>query len=409
MTINSTFKTLAIIALLSGVSSHASADSNNQSEGKAPKAASSEVSHKFWNSFFDLTSLKTSFIDTTPEDKNDAIPVGKLGVDGGDKDMIVKLANEMAEGKFGDFDSLLIAHRDKLVFESYFRRGRIDLPHPQSSATKAYTSMAIGRAIQMGYLSMADLNKPVISFLKDLDPTKLVEGTENITLHKAMTMTSGLKISDESKKEYETSPDLLKGQGLVQAFLTNTAPITKASQTHDYKPYDPQIVMQVLDAVVPGSAENFIKTELLDKIGIENYGWRKDASGLPRGPSGSSMTSRNMLKWGMLTKNKGKWNGTQLVGEDFIAKATGKIIEINEDDIFFTTENITKPGYGYYWWQADIKIGDKSYFTTSAQGGGGQYIILIDELDLIIVTTAHARNIRPLKVTANEILQAFTQ
>lgn len=407
MTINSTFKNLVTIALLSGFSSLASADSNAAADQAAPKASSSEVSQKFWHNFFDITSLETSFIDTTPQASTDGISVGKLGVDGGNKDMIVKLAADMAEGKFGKFDSLLISHKGKLIFESYYRRGRIDLPHPQSSSTKVYTSMAVGRAIQMGYLSVTDLDKPVISFLKDLDPTKFVKGVENITLHKAMTMTSGLKISNESRKEYEKHPEKLKGQGLVQAFLTNTAPITKASQVHDYKSYDPQIVMQVLDTVVPGSAENFIKTELLDKIGIANYGWQQDASGLPRGPSGASMTSRNMLKWGMLAKNKGVWNGEQLVGKEFIAKATGKIIEMGEDDIFFTTENITKPGYGYYWWQAEIKIGDKSYFSTSAQGGGGQYTILIDELDLIIVTTAHARDIRPLKVTANGILQAF--
>ena len=46
------------------------------------------------------------------------------------------------------------------------------MPHGQASAVKAYTSLVLGRAIQMGYLSMEDLNKPLIRFLKDVNPKK---------------------------------------------------------------------------------------------------------------------------------------------------------------------------------------------------------------------------------------------
>lgn len=70
-------------------------------------------------------------------------------------------------------------------------------------------------------------------------------------------------------------------------------------------------------------------------------------------------------------------------------------------------EKVSSPGYGYYFWQADMQVGDKKYFTRSAQGGGGQYIILIDELDLIVVATAHERNDKTMQMTANRILPAF--
>ncbi len=405
MTIKSTFKKLFAVALLSGFSSFASTENTALAASLAPEASAPEIELSFW----DMPPLKTGFIDAAPAVRNDAIPVGELGIDGGNKDMLVTLAKEIADGKLGNFDSLLIAQNGKLLFESYYLRGRINLPHPQASSTKAYTSMAIGRAIQLGYLSMADLDKPVISFLKELDPTKFVDGAENITLHKAMTMSSGLSISDDRMEKLQNNPAQLKGQGQVQAYLTNTTPINAAAQVFEYKGNDPQIVMQVLDAVVPVSAENFIKTELLDKMGITNYGWREDASGLPSASNGSRMTSRNMINWGKLAMNHGKWDGEQLINAEFLAKATGIIVQLGDDDIFFTAENVTSPSYGYYWWQADMKIGDKSYFTTSAQGGGGQYIILIDELDLIVVTTAHHREDNTMQVTADRILPAFTQ
>jgi hypothetical protein len=59
------------------------------------------------------------------------------------------------------------------------------------SITKSYTEMAIGRAIRLGYLTMADLDKPVVSFLKDVDQSKLVEGAMAVTLPSTSLASSG--------------------------------------------------------------------------------------------------------------------------------------------------------------------------------------------------------------------------
>ncbi len=372
--------------------------------GLAPEATIVETTL----SFRDIPDLKSAFIDATPTDRKDDIAVGELGIDGGNKAMIVKLAQEIADNKYDSYDSLLIAHKDKLIFESYYSRGRINLPHFQASATKVYTALALGRAIQLGYLTMMDLNKPLVSFLKDLDPTKFVDGVENITLHQAMTMRSGIRISKEKREEIEKEPSLLKGQGQVQAYLEHSAPITKDSQSFKYQ-MDPELVMQVIDAIVPGAAKDFIKNELLDKMGITDYGWRTAVSGLPAAGWGSSMTSRNMLKWGTLARNRGKWNGEQLVPEAFLVKATSRIVITGDEDVYGGGKDVSNQGYGYYWWNADLKVGNKSYFSTSAQGGGGQYIILIEELDLLIVVTAHDNDNSTLQIVAERILPAFMQ
>ena len=375
------------------------------SERLAPEATAAETKL----SFRDMPALKEAFFDTAPAETKDGLIVDELGIDGGNQAMIVNFAQEIADKKHGSYDSLLIAHRGKLLFESYYSRGRINLPHFQASATKVYTSMALGRAIQMGYLTMADLDKPLVSFLKDLDPTKFVAGVEKITLHQAMTMRSGIRISKELREEFEKKPALLKGQGQVQAYLEHSLPITAESQSFLYQRTDPTLVMQVLDAVVPGTAKDFIKKELLGKIGITNYGWQTDISGLPTAPHSSSMTSRDMLKWGTLAINKGKWNGEQLVPQTFIAKATSRILTTGDDDVYGGGKDVSNQGYGYFWWSADLKHDNKSYFTKSAQGGGGQYIILIEELDLLIVFTDHDNDNTTLQLTAERILPAFIE
>lgn len=389
---------LLLLTLLTLVSRGFAQQNGNQ----APKATVAEAKHSFRN----IPKLKKAFINAAPTAQKDGIPVGKLGSDGGNKAMILKLAQEIAGNNSDNFDSFLIAYKGKLLFESYYLRGRINLPHPQASTTKVYTSMALGRAIQLGYLTMADLDKPLISFLKDLHPKKLVKGAEKITLHQALTMRSGIRINEEQMKNLRKKSDHLKGQGQVQAYLEHSAPITAESQSFKYQ-FDPMLVMQVIDAVVPGSAKDFIKNELLDKMGIRNYGWITDVSGLLRAQSGSGMTSRNMMKWGILTANKGKWNGKQLIPKAFINKAISRIVITGDDDIFGGGKDISKQGYGYYWWSGDMKCGNKSYFSSSAQGGGGQYIIQVEELDLLIVVTAHRNDNSTLQMTAKRILPAF--
>ncbi|WP_109437312.1 serine hydrolase [Aquimarina sp. AU119] len=374
---------------------------SQRSDNNPPEATVAEAKL----SFKDIPYLKKAFITTTPTHRKDGIPVGKLGVNGGNKEVILKLAQEIADNKYGNFDSFLIAHKKKLIFESYYLRGRINLPHPQASATKTYTSLALGRAIQLGYLTMADLDKPLISFLKDLDSSKFVKGVEKITLHQALTMRSGIDINKDKRKELEENSDLIKGQKHVQVFLEHTAPITSDSQIFKYKD-DPRLVMQVIDAVVPGSAKDFIKNELLNKMNITNYHWLTDVSGLPRSGSGSSMTSREMVKWGILTANKGKWHGEQLIPEAFIARSTSKIVDQSEeyDDI---PSGVSGTAYGYFWWQADMLIGNKNYLSKAARGGSGQTIIVIDELDLVVVTTTHRNVDDPVSVTATRVLPAF--
>ena len=390
--------------LLANVISLSTVFAQDSIRNAASEATAAEATLSFW----DIPVLKEAFIDAAPTDRKDGILVGELGIDGGNKAMILKLAQEIADNKYGIFDSFLIAHKSKLLFESYYTRGRINLPHPQVSATKAYTSLLLGRAIQLGYLTMADLDKPLVSFLKDLDPTKFVEGVKKITLHHALTMRSGIRISKEQQEQFEKNPDQLKGQGKVQAFLEHSAPITTASQSFLYQG-DAMLVMQVIDAVVPGTAIDFIKNELLGKIGITDYSWLTDVSGLPSAGVESSITSRAMVKLGILAMNKGRWNGEQLIPEAFIAKATSRILYTGDDvDVYGGGKDVSNQGYGYFWWNADLKVGNKTYYSASAQGGGGQYIIVIEKLDLIVVVTAHNNNDNTtLQITAERILPAF--
>ena len=394
MTINFKFKSLLTAVLLISLSSFA--DARNI---QAPEATVAEAQISFW----DLPYLKDPFFDTTPADRKDGLAVSGLEDNGGDKAMILKLAQEMADKKHGEYDSLLIARHDKLIFESYFLRGRVNLIHQQASATKSYTGMVLGRAIQLGYLTMDDLHKPVVSFLKDLDPSKFVEGSEKITLYQALTMRGGISISSNKWQELRGNRDALKGQGLVQVLLENSAPITAESQSYVYGNFNPEFVMQVVEAVVPGTAKDFVKKELFDKLGIMAYRWRSNVDGLPSGGGPTYMTSRDMLKFGSLVINKGQWKGEQLISAKFLADATKNVTKAGADwhpDDF---------NYGYFFYQTDIPVGGKSYSANIAWGGGGQHLVTIEDLDLVIAITGHDGEDTIFTQVEKKILPAFVK
>ena len=373
-----------------------------QNNGLAPEVTDLNAEDVSYGKEKLIKYLDKPYISTTPTKLDDGIPVGQLGVDGGDKAKIIAFAQDIAKGPQDtkhSTDSLLISYKGKLLFESYFRRGRINYPHYQMSITKSYTALALGRTIQLGYFSMEDLKRPVVSFLKDVDKTKLVAGAAEITLDKALHMGSGIRLDKEKAKELRKHPARLKGQGQIQAYMQSSAPIPKEGVKFKYQASDPAMAMQVVEAVVPGSAKDFIKKELLGKMGITNYGWQADTSGLPKSAAGCSIRSRDMLKMGLLVLAGGKWNGEQLIPKKFIERATSPIV------LSYGTSH-----YGYFWWIDNFKVDGKTYHCKAGRGAGGQFILIFPELELIAVITAHNKGMGTmLKDAPANIIPAFVK
>ena len=381
------------------------------SNGTAPEVTSLNAKDVSWALEAKLPDLEKPYISVSPEDKKDGIPIGTLGTDGGDTNLILNFSDELAapakivnagtpkESSSGNFDSLLIWHKGKLIFESYYRRGRANYPHYQMSITKSYTALAIGRAMQMGYLKMEDLDKPVIAFLKHLDTNTLAPGSDTITLAQVMEMNSGIRLDDEKARELLKNPAQLKGQGEIQAYLQNSTPIPPMPRQFKYQESDPDITMQVLNAVAPEGARDFIQNQLFKPIGITNYQWENSVSDLPKSAAGSSLLSRDMLKIGMLIMNKGKWQEQQLIPEAYIAKAT--------------SPNVHSYGpcyYGFFWWVEDVKVGETTYHSIQGRGAGGQFIYMFPELDLIIVATSHDQGMGNLMaILPQKVLPAFVK
>ena len=348
----------------------------------------------------------SSWVSVKPQPLVDGWPQGELR----NSEQILALAEEIAKGEHRPIDSVLITSGNRLVFEAYFAYGRANLPHFQASATKSYTSLAIGRAIQMGYLSMEDLHKPIIAFFDEIDVPSLVAGVDKITLHHALSMRSGMRFGERHRQvmgQLAKTPEVLKGQKLAEVYLTLSAPITSDSQRYHYQSADTHLAMLVLQSVLPRSTQDFIKTELLDKLGIVQYDWQDHISGIAEAAHSTSFTARDMSKWGILLQQEGSWQGQQLISKDYLRLATSKVAQPSSGTSDFDFSDFR---YGYYFWGTQLKSPQGEFDVSMAWGGGEQYVIAVKELDLVIVITARApRGLDNaiLEMVATRILPSF--
>jgi CubicO group peptidase (beta-lactamase class C family) len=85
-----------------------------------------------------------------------------------------------------------------------------------------------------------------------------------------------------------------------------------------------------------------------------------------------------MLKMGMLIRNKGKWEGEQLISQEFMVRATSSV-----------SNAYGANDYGYFCWYRNLKHDGEEYPSIELRGALGQFIFIFPKQDLIVVATAH--------------------
>lgn len=98
-------------------------------------------------------------------------------------------------------------------------------------------------------------------------------------------------------------------------------------------------------------------------------------------------STRDMARLGLLMLNKGKWNGKQVIPEQWVEEMTHPSTSFEEVDKIapFIKNEITQYSYGYMWWLWDSpknKVLEGAY---AAQGAWGQNITIIPNANTVVV------------------------
>jgi len=275
--------------------------------------------------------------------------------------------------------SVLIAQKGKLIYEKYFSGYTINTTHDQRSASKSISSALIGIAIDNKIIK--NDNALLYSYIPtEFQYTK--QGTKSvIKIKDLLSMSSGIDAVDFGTKRTSlaSEPNYQNSQNWLKTVLE--APmIHQPGTVANYGSANPYLLGVALNSVVSGPLELFIDHALLNPLGISNYVIQKDMTNTPYFGGGMYLTPRDMLKFGQLYLNNGKWKGRQIISKEWVKKSFKNYRELQN-----TTD---KNGYGYLWWHHTYKIHKKEIKSIEARGAGGQYIFVIPSLDVVVVLTS---------------------
>ncbi|MCF6312258.1 MAG: beta-lactamase family protein [Verrucomicrobiales bacterium] len=397
------------VTLLACACAFASPVMAQQSTGTENEKVSLNVKSKF--PFVD----RSQFVDRgeisyqVPESREDGIQVG----DGNkviDVSSIIAFANKIekqnqafkagkgksakkSDGKWspkvqGTVDSLLIAKGGILIVEEYFADARWDRQHYQMSITKSIMSYAIGKAIEQGKIKSE--NDLILDYLPEVDRSKVAPGVEALTLKDLLTMSSGIRIKRGNKSQTQIT---LKNHAQVILSLSNPIPEQKK---YKYDGVNLDLLGHILFNTTGKTLGEFAGEYIFAPMGIKDFKFGKSICGLDKGAAGMALTSRDMLKVGLMTAAGGKWNGKQVLNSEWVKKATA--VHVNQDQPHH---------YGYFWWSHEIDIKGQSYRVRSARGAGGQYIFVLPELDLVCVFTSYYSPNNPLTYFEEVVAPSF--
>ena len=108
-----------------------------------------------------------------------------------------------------------------------------------------------------------------------------------------------------------------------------------------------------------------------------------------------------MLKFGLLCTNQGRWKNQQIISQNWIERSL---------QFYFTAVADSKTYYSYQFWGANVNINNSQVKAFGAWGNGGQWIVIVPSLELVVVAIAGNYNNPSLSdqaydMIANEIIR----
>jgi CubicO group peptidase (beta-lactamase class C family) len=279
--------------------------------------------------------------------------------------------------------SLLVSQRGELVFERYYNGRKAGQPANIKSASKSIISALVGIALERGLI--ADIRTPIATFFPELarDPDP---GKRAITVEDLLTMRSGLEgTSNRNYGAWVTS------RNWVQHALARPM-FAPPGAMMEYSTGNTHLLSAILTKASGKSTWQFANEALGAPLGFTFPQWPRDPQGIYFGGNDMLMTPRQMVAFGELYLNRGRANGRQVLSERWVARSCeGRRREFRPGDrrrdpgqVDSIPDPMRDRRYGYLWWVYEIGGHD----TCFAWGYGGQYIFVVPDLDLVIVTTA---------------------
>ncbi len=274
---------------------------------------------------------------------------------------------------------LLVVKDGRLVAEGYFHEGSVSQLSSRQSVTKSFLSALFGIARREGCLP--DLDRAMIASFPELaeaieDPRK-----NEITVRQLLQMRGGYPQELLFPKHHHTLYFTDNWNWIPH--LVDFPLVRDPGTGFGYSNVTSHALAVLLARACETDLASYAEQHLFAPIGAKLASWGADPAGYRWGWGELQVTARDMARFGLLYLNDGACREKEVLPADWVAAS---LRSYTKDA--WTTPKIgryfSNVGYGYQWWSATV--GEHTF--DFAWGHGGQLIVLLDEYDMVIVTTA---------------------
>ncbi|WP_027094713.1 serine hydrolase domain-containing protein [Cohnella thermotolerans] len=272
--------------------------------------------------------------------------------------------------------SCLISRQGQLVFEHYRDSQTAAELAKINSCTKSVLSALLCIAMDRGLLPQPETRASVFFPQLAASPDSR---KRDITLLHLLTMTAGFEWTEFGGRN--SFPRMTRSPHWIDFVLEQ--PMADAPGTRmEYNSGVSQMLSAILAQATGMTTARFAERYLFGPLGIENYRWEVDPQGVHTGGFGLWLRPWDLLKFGELYLQSGKWENDQLISSELIARSVRPAV---------SSEPPRRGLYGWHWWVDSFSAAEGTsapileYFF--ARGFGGQFVYVVPRLDTVVVLT----------------------
>lgn len=261
--------------------------------------------------------------------------------------------------------AFLIIKNDTIQYEKYFKGYDKESIVPSFSMAKSVTSILIGCAIDEGLIKSVD--EPITNYIPEL----IKNGFEKVTIKHLLQMTSGIRFNESYVNPFGDAASFYYELNLrkeIEKMKLKTEPGKK----FEYASGNTQLLGLVLErSLKEKTITSYLQEKIWTPLEMEyDASWSIDRkkNGLEKTFCCLNARARDFAKIGRLYKNKGNWNGKQIVSQKWVEESTK--LDTSEGSANY---------YQYQWW---LPTPNEDFM---AEGILGQFVYVNPKKDLIIV------------------------
>lgn len=295
--------------------------------------------------------------------------------------------NKMIEESL-KMDTVIVKQNDtvyKYVFEGGNERKNI------RSISKVIVSMCTGIAISKGYFPDG-VEELIFKYFSD----RIITNVENIKYLECLKIKHLITLTMGHNERTMNSAQMasLQGKDLID-YILNFPICNEPGQSFLYTNPPAYLMSYIIQKVTGKKLLDFAKENIFNYLDISDITWKESEQGVNMGCTGIEINADDLLKIGELLLNDGKFNGTQVVPSEWIKFM--KTLKVKTPMMFDEKRVLPKFGYGYNLWICENG-------TFYCDGTDGQYLIVVPDKKMVIVTMGYQSNMKPITECLRNII-----